>query len=913
FQGIKEKYPEQPHGYERAAKLTHFLLDWELALERWNQAIAKFPHNIAYQVEKGNVLINLSRFDEAEAVFQGVKQRFPEQPHGYDGYARVAHSWVDLELALERWSEAIAKFPDRINFQIYKGNVLIKLFRFDEADVVFQGIKQRFPEQPHGYDGYARVAHSWGDLELALERWEEAIAKLPNHFQFYLCKGDALINLFRYEEAETWFEEVVAKYPHRHEGLFQSASLARRLGNLELAKQKWELAIQHLPEQIPAYCEAARDLKALGRFAEAEEKFRQALQKSPNDLTALLQGGILASQQENRELALERFERIIEYHPPQKSIDAYILAATELKYLGRQDEAIAKYEQVLNFNRSPHLHLEVKLLGTSLTCIQELGLLLDRLVTKPPDSIKHIIYLARLTKQILCSGISRKPYSIGFVAQDAPSLLPKLKLLKKLFWQVLATQEDCKKWNLGIADFGYDLYLLAIAQLLNEKYLRLFSFYFHTLIQQWQQDLLVLKHLNIAIQLLEKESQRLNSSECERVKQVPSPIAPQLIDNLCFEDLSSSARYIIGRDELLESSKRKAATTFSPLMDEEKVFFEVPIRNFVSSLKLRSRQDIFIYKDVVWNAPFAFSQGYIIPHYGLKISDKFVNEFVDDNPSSAKEHVAKYDTFKYIIDPRPTLKEIPVSKKVLNTYYEDDVVFGLPVVGYIWGAYQNYGHLLLDQIPSLILYQKLNLSCKIFVPHITDSHWDILNALNIPKEQILVKPEHKFKHLIISVYRYEIEMLEFYRRLRCSIAANSSDKFPEYCLRKIYVSRRYSSYRHMANEIEVEELMKSLGFSIIYLERLSFEETALLMHHVSLVVAPFGASLGSFILCRARTTLVIIFPPDAYLLPDVYKILVLGEYQFYPLSGDKTVNGWQINTDKLEKVVTKLVEGQVKN
>ncbi len=33
---------------------------------------------------------------------------------------------------------------------------------------------------------------------------------------------------------------------------------------------------------------------------------------------------------------------------------------------------------------------------------------------------------------------------------------------------------------------GYDLYLLAIAKLLNSKYSRLLSFYFHTLIQQRQ-------------------------------------------------------------------------------------------------------------------------------------------------------------------------------------------------------------------------------------------------------------------------------------------------------------------------------------------------------------------------------------------------------------------------------------------
>ena len=40
-----------------------------------------------------------------------------------------------------------------------------------------------------------------------------------------------------------------------------------------------------------------------------------------------------------------------------------------------------------------------------------------------------------------------------------------------------------------VADFGYHLYLLAIAKLLNDKYLRLFSFYFYTLIQQRREKL----------------------------------------------------------------------------------------------------------------------------------------------------------------------------------------------------------------------------------------------------------------------------------------------------------------------------------------------------------------------------------------------------------------------------------------
>jgi len=47
------------------------------------------------------------------------------------------------------------------------------------------------------------------------------------------------------------------------------------------------------------------------------------------------------------------------------------------------------------------------------------------------------------------------------------------------------------KSKIGVADFGYDFYLLAIAslavgiaKLLHGQYIRLLDFYFHTLIQQ---------------------------------------------------------------------------------------------------------------------------------------------------------------------------------------------------------------------------------------------------------------------------------------------------------------------------------------------------------------------------------------------------------------------------------------------
>ncbi|ABG51494.1 Tetratricopeptide TPR_2 [Trichodesmium erythraeum IMS101] len=867
FQQLKEKYPNRPHGYERYAALTQSLGDWELALKRWSEAVFKFPENIDFQVQKGNALINLSRFDEAEAVFQQLKEKYPNRPHGYERYAALTQSLGDWELALKRWSEAVFKFPENIDFQVQKANALINLSRFDEAEAVFQQLIEKYPNQPDGYERCAALTQSLGDWELALERWENAIAKFPGHFNFYLQKGDVLANLFRYEEAEIWWEKVIALYPARHEGLYKSAALARLLGNREFAWQRFEQAIEKFPGHIPAYCEAAKELIAMGRFAEAEEKFLQALQRNPNDLTTLLQGGILASQQGNRELALERFERVIKFYHPQKAIDAYILAAVELKNLSRESEAIAKYEEIVSFHQQRGLYPEVKLLGTSLTSIQELGLLLDRLVTKQPDSIKDIVSLANLTDKVLFYWRSNH---LAPVAKDAPPLLPKLKILKELFSQVIATQEVPKK--------SY---------------------------------LLILKHFNMAIQLLKEESQRLNSSEYKRVKLIRSEIPLPLMDKLCFDGLSSSVRYIMGADERVPKFQVQATVKYLPeLMDRDKEYFVATVRKLSGSFKLRSRQTIEIFKDFICESPFCVSEGYIFHRCDPRISDKFVKEFIGEKTASSREDVAPDDNYSQMANTRATLEEIAIRKTVLDNYYEDDVIFSLAVIGHIWGAYQNYAHLLLDQIPSLILYQKLNLSCPIFVPQITDSHWEIFSHLNIPKEKILVKQEQKFKYLIISRYQYDIDRIDFYRQLRESIVAKRSDIPPEYRARYVYISRRYSPRRPMANEVEVEELMASLGFSIVYAERLSFEEKAMLMHHTSVLVGAIGAGLSCILMCHPNTTVVEIFTGRYLIDRFFYPVSVLGQHNFYPLYCDQTLNGFEMNIDKLKRVITAILKGQ---
>jgi formylglycine-generating enzyme required for sulfatase activity len=70
---------------------------------------------------------------------------------------------------------------------------------------------------------------------------------------------------------------------------------------------------------------------------------------------------------------------------------------------------------------------------------------------------------------------------MGAVKKDQPEGTPSTSV------NTSQSQEDNNRtdnYNSGVADFGYDFYLLAIAKLLHGQYFRLLDLYFHTLIQQ---------------------------------------------------------------------------------------------------------------------------------------------------------------------------------------------------------------------------------------------------------------------------------------------------------------------------------------------------------------------------------------------------------------------------------------------
>ena len=79
---------------------------------------------------------------------------------------------------------------------------------------------------------------------------------------------------------------------------------------------------------------------------------------------------------------------------------------------------------------------------------------------------------------------------------------------------------------------------------------------------------------------------------------------------------------------------------------------------------------------------------------------------------------------------------------------------------------------------------------------------------------------------------------------------------------KIYISRRKTHKRKIANELEIERFFIDNGWSVMYLEEMSVREQIEVFRSAKYIVSPHGAGLSNLIWCARLTELVEIFNSD---------------------------------------------------
>jgi type IV pilus assembly protein PilF len=157
-----------------------------------------------------------------------------------------------------------------------------------------------------------------GQYEMALREYLAAVSLQPLNPDYQLATGLAYVRKQRFREAEAHMRRALEIAPTFHDARFNLSTLMIGVGRYEDAR----VEAQRLYDD-PTYPAPWRALSnrgwaeyKLGRVADARETFALARKFNPTYWPALLNLGILESEQGRRPEAIQLFEALVSQRPP---------------------------------------------------------------------------------------------------------------------------------------------------------------------------------------------------------------------------------------------------------------------------------------------------------------------------------------------------------------------------------------------------------------------------------------------------------------------------------------------------------------------------------------------------------------------------------------------------------------------
>jgi capsular polysaccharide biosynthesis protein len=181
-----------------------------------------------------------------------------------------------------------------------------------------------------------------------------------------------------------------------------------------------------------------------------------------------------------------------------------------------------------------------------------------------------------------------------------------------------------------------------------------------------------------------------------------------------------------------------------------------------------------------------------------------------------------------------------------------------------WGGNFNYGHFILDCLPSLMALDEHGLLDRFppIAPRLKTWQRDLVRlTIGAPVREL----KTDFVRVGTAVHATSMDHFlhgpgALLERTRARILARSPS--PKRSGRRLYFSRRGHSMRVMINEAALESALRARGFEIIKPERSSVAEQIEMMQEAQIVVGPTGAAMANALFARPGARIVEIQPEN---------------------------------------------------
>lgn len=337
--------PTDPKLWYRAAIMSQRHGDFELAVERLDQALKLAPDYGPAWRRRGTWLLELGRADEAGAAFQQAERLLPGRADALLGLAQVALANDDVQAGVQFARSALERAPGDAYARNILGSALRRAGLMDEAKPHLIAGQNSTPVYADPWSENAQRSKRREEDEIARveslidgKRWDEAIVLLrglqaedPTNSKFALRLGVTLMSARRFEEAVQHYRAAVVAFPASYDLQAASAAALNMTGRVAEALKVVDQAIARWPDRASAYLQRGAALERMADVEAARTAFQRASQLNPSDLRGSLFEGRMLAKLGRMQEAAQVFESGLEQpgaNPPMVYYKNLIVALT---------------------------------------------------------------------------------------------------------------------------------------------------------------------------------------------------------------------------------------------------------------------------------------------------------------------------------------------------------------------------------------------------------------------------------------------------------------------------------------------------------------------------------------------------------------------------------------------------------
>jgi tetratricopeptide (TPR) repeat protein len=204
----------------------------QMALGLADRAVARVPLLPDAHYQRGLILSNLARYDEAKASYLEVARLDPTYPSIWLIIGNMALRLREFNEAFEYY-ERQAELQPSSQLYVFMGVTLETLGRMDEARAAFERALVLDGRHAMAYENLSRLHMNDGNLEDAVTYARRALELEPDNPEFRYTLALHLVQSGRLDEGIRYLEEVVRVLPSHHRAHYNLGRALMQTGELE--------------------------------------------------------------------------------------------------------------------------------------------------------------------------------------------------------------------------------------------------------------------------------------------------------------------------------------------------------------------------------------------------------------------------------------------------------------------------------------------------------------------------------------------------------------------------------------------------------------------------------------------------------------------------------------------------------